>query len=100
MSVLSGDRGQNRRCVLAFAHGFVVCEGNVAHIQDVLQQGDGIHWEIAKGVLNRPALRLFVENRYQWQGREISGIRSAHPDKQQSLSARCWQTGAAGSSAL
>ena len=95
MLILTGDRGQNRSCVLAFPHGFVVREGDVAHIQNVFQQGHGIHREIPKGVLDRPALRPFVENRHQWQRRWIGRIRRPHPDKQQSLSARGRQAGAA-----
>ena len=55
VGVFPRDGSFHRRGVLPFADGLVVGEGNVAHIQHVLQQGHGIHRQVPEGVLHRPA---------------------------------------------
>ena len=90
------DRGLHRCCVVPLANGFVVGEGHVAHIQHVLQQGDGVHGQVAERVLHRPAVGVLLQCRHQRQLPGICAVRGAHPHKQQPLSAGGRQAGAAG----
>ena len=96
IGVFPGDFGFNRGCVLPLANGFVVGEGNVTDVEHVFQQGNGIHRQIPKGVLHRPAVWVVIQCRHQWQLSGVSGIGGTHPDEQQSLPRGCRQAGAPG----
>ena len=98
--VFCRDCGFHRGCVLPLAHGFVVRERHVAHIQHVFQQGDDVHGQVAERVLHRPAVGVLLQCRHQRQLLGICAVRGAHPHKQQSLSAGGRQAGATGSSAV
>ena len=73
--------------VLALTHRAVVGEGHMAHIEHVLQQGEGIHRQVAEGVLHQPA--GFLKHGHQRQGHGRSRGRVAGKNKQQPLGAGC-----------
>ena len=75
----------NGRRVLPLTNGAVMGEGDVADIENVLQQRDCVHGEIAEGVLHRPAFRVVLQRRYEGKSTGGGCIRSSHPDKQQPL---------------
>jgi hypothetical protein len=58
----------------------------MAHIEHVLQQGEGIHGQIPEGVLHEPARLL--QHRHQGQGHRRGGGRLAGEHEQQALQRR------------
>ncbi len=98
--VFPRDGSFHRRGVLPFADGLVVGEGNVAHIQHVLQQGDGVHGQVAERVLHRPAVGVLLQGWHQGELTGVCGIGGPHPDEQQPLPRGCGKAGAAGSTVV
>ena len=81
---IEGRQGEvDRRGVLPASDRGVVGKWNVAGIQHVLQQGQGIHRQVPEGVLHDPARVL--EHRYQRQGLLARLFAGAAEDEQQSL---------------
>ena len=64
-----GELQLHRAGVVAATDCGVVGEGHVAHIEHVLQQREGIHRQVAEGVLHQPAIgpaiRPFLQQRHQ-----------------------------------
>ena len=63
----------------------MVGEGHVAHIDHVLQQGEGIHRQIPEGVLHQPGALPLLQGRHQGQGNRSGQLRITRKHKQQPL---------------
>ena len=70
---------------LAPAHRGVMGEGNVAHIEHVLQQGQGVIGKVAEGVLHQPAGGRLLQHRDQGQRHRGSRPRLPREHEQQPL---------------
>lgn len=90
------DGDGHRRGGVPFADGFVVGVGDVARVQDVFQQGEGVVGQISKCVEHHPALGVLFERLHQRQVNPFRPLGPARIDEQQPLSDRRRQGGGAG----
>ena len=91
------ELGLHRCGVLALTHRAVVGEGHMAHIEHVLQQGEGIHRQVPEGVLHQP--EGVIQQGHPRQVSQIGLLALAGENKQQALG-RGSGMGAAGTAGI
>ena len=93
----TGQLRHHRSGVLALTHRAVVGEGHMAHIEHVLQQGEGIHRQVPEGVLHQPD--GVIQQGHPRQVSQIGLLALAGENKQQALG-RGSGMGAAGTAGI